>query len=89
MERFTVVTMMQDSSNQSQASEYADKYLYVEENIIRRLKEGDSSPLTKLVSVVTSKDITAEQQVKKAGDILTKATEKGIEQLESLEGTLE
>lgn len=83
IERFTVTTMMQNISEESRQQEFAEKYLYVEENITHHLDEGSSASLTKLVSVVTSRDVTLEQQVEKSQAVLKIAVEKGLNQLET------
>ena len=81
-EQFTVTTMMQNLADGNSHRETRNQHMLVGETIAFELGEGEQALITKLVTVVTSRDIAAEQQVQEASNLLDAAVLKGTEQLE-------
>lgn len=81
-ERFTVTAMMQNVTNGNTSQSVSDEDMLVAEQFEYTLSEGETAELTKLVSVVTSRDIPLESQREKAETILNGAVEKGAGRLE-------
>lgn len=82
-EQFTVTTMMQNLVEGNVDRETRDQHMLVGETITFELAAGEEALVSKLVTVVTSRDIIAEQQVQQAETLLDAAVAKGIEQLEA------
>lgn len=82
-EQFTVTTMMQNLAEGNSHRETRNQHMLVGETIDFELNEGEQALITKLVTVVTSRDIAAEQQVQEASSLLDAAVLKGTEQLEA------
>ncbi|SFQ06647.1 maltose phosphorylase [Desemzia incerta] len=82
-EQFTVTTMMQNLAEGNSHRETRNQHMLVGETIAFELGEGEQALITKLVTVVTSRDIAAEQQVQEASNLLDAAVLKGTEQLEA------
>ncbi|WP_027108833.1 glycoside hydrolase family 65 protein [Lacticigenium naphthae] len=75
-ERFTVTTMMSNLTNMDLTGK-TDHEFYVEERYEIALAEGESTEVTKVISVVTSRDIEAVKQVDKATELIEIAEGKG------------
>lgn len=82
-EQFTVTTMMQNLAEGNSHRETRNQHMLVGETIDFELNEGEQALITKVVTVVTSRDIVAEQQVQEASSLLDAAVLKGTEQLEA------
>lgn len=82
IEQFTVTTMMQTLADKAESRQTNEEFMRVEEAIEYHLATGEKTTLTKLVSVVTSRDVELENQKKEAASILVEAIEKGCEALE-------
>lgn len=83
IEQFTVTAMMQTINDSAQQKEYSEEYLLVEENIVYHLNEEETANVTKLISVITSRDVETDKHVSKAAEILDSSIAKGLEQLEN------
>lgn len=77
-DRFTVTMMMTNLTDNMKKLSSKDCELNVEEKFRAELAEGEKTSLTKLVSVVTSRDIEEADQVKTAQTILDTAAETGF-----------
>ncbi|WP_414838492.1 glycoside hydrolase family 65 protein [Carnobacterium sp. TMP28] len=82
IEQFTVTTMMQTLAEKADARQTNEEFMKVEEIIDYHLATGEQAMVTKLVSVVTSRDIKTDNQLTVATRILDEAIEKGPEFLE-------
>ena len=82
-EQFTVTTMMQNLAEGNSHRETRDQHMLVGETITFELAEGQQALVTKLVTVVTSRDTIPDQQVQEAATLLEAAILKGPEQLEA------
>ncbi|MFL2105772.1 glycoside hydrolase family 65 protein [Desemzia sp. FAM 23991] len=82
-EQFTVTTMMQNLASGYSHRESRDQHMLVSENLTFEVAQGETATLTKLVSVVTSRDIEAEQQAHAAKELIQNAVEKGLKQIEA------
>lgn len=82
IEQFTVTTMMQTLVEKADSRKTKEDSMKVEEIFEYHLTTGEKTTLTKLVSVVTSRDVELENQTKIAASILDEAIEKGCEALE-------
>lgn len=82
IEQFTITTMMQTLAEKAISRQTNEDFMKVEESIEYHLTNGETAEITKLVSVVTSRDIETENQTKTASRILDEAIEKGSQVLE-------
>ncbi|SEL11386.1 maltose phosphorylase [Carnobacterium iners] len=82
IEQFTVTTMMQTLAEKADARQTNEDFMKVEEKIDYHLATGEQAMVTKLVSVVTSRDIKTDNQIAVATSILDGAIEKGPNTLE-------
>ncbi|MBM6615888.1 glycoside hydrolase family 65 protein [Desemzia sp. RIT804] len=82
-EQFIVTTMMQNIASGYTHREAREQHMLVSESLSFEVAQGETAALTKLVSVVTSRDIEGEQQVHTARDIIQDAIEKGLKQIET------
>lgn len=82
IEQFTITTMMQTLAEKAISRQTNEDFMKVEESIEYHLTNGEKAEITKLVSVVTSRDIETENQTKTASRILDEAIEKGSQVLE-------
>ncbi|MGX7393587.1 glycoside hydrolase family 65 protein [Carnobacterium mobile] len=83
IEQFTVTTMMQTLAEEAESRQTAEKAMQVREEINYQLSTGEKACVTKLVSVVTSRDIVPEKQKTAAALILDQAAAKGPAELEA------
>ena len=81
IEQFTVTTMMQTLAEKSCSRQSHEEFMKVEESIEYHLANGETAEITKLVSVITSRDVEAENQKEAAAHILDNAIEKGSQAL--------
>lgn len=82
-EKFTVTTMMQNIASGYTHRESREQHMLVSESLSFEVAVGESATLTKVVSVVTSRDIKVDQQVMSARNIIEETIEKGFEQIEA------
>lgn len=83
IEQFTVTTMMQTLAEDAESRQTAESFMQVREEITYKLAAGEKASVTKLVSVVTSRDIVPEKQQTAAAVILDTALAKGAADLEA------
>lgn len=83
IEQFTVTTMMQTLAEDAESRQTAESFMQVREEITYKLAAGEKVSVTKLVSVVTSRDIVPEKQQTAAAVILDTALAKGAADLEA------
>lgn len=82
-EQFTVTAMMQTLKQEGfNYQTYEGKEMQVSETIGYRLQKDETAEITKLISVVTSRDHGEAKQVEAAEAVLTSAIESGVEELE-------
>lgn len=82
-EQFTVTTMMQNVSAGCIHRESREQHMLVSESVTHQVAQGEKASITKLVSVITSRDVEVEQLVETARDIIKNAIEKGAQQIEA------
>ena len=82
IEQFTITTMMQTLAEKACSRRSHEDFMKVEESLEYHLTNGETAEITKLVSVVTSRDVEAENQKEAATRILDDAIEKGSQALE-------
>ncbi|SFC60932.1 maltose phosphorylase [Alkalibacterium subtropicum] len=80
-ERFTVTTMMSNSVSGLAKEDSSESDMMVAENFKSTVSEGETVSLTKLVSVITSRDVEESDQVKTAEAILAEANEVSFAEL--------
>ncbi|WP_317946629.1 glycoside hydrolase family 65 protein [Carnobacterium maltaromaticum] len=80
--QFTVTTMMKNRASDEKKGHTTDQEMLVREQFDYQLKAGEKAKLTKLIAVVTSRDIEPNQQVAKAEELLRVAEDAGISKLE-------
>lgn len=83
IEQFTVTTMMQTLAEDAESRQTAEDFMQVREEITYQLAAGEKASVTKLVSVVTSRDVAPEKQKTAAAVILDTALAKGTADLEA------
>ena len=83
IEQFTVTTMMQTLAEAAESRQTAEGFMQVREEITYKLAAGEKASVTKLVSVVTSRDVVPEKQKTAAAVILDTALAKGTADLEA------
>ncbi|WP_313469231.1 glycoside hydrolase family 65 protein [Carnobacterium sp.] len=83
IEQFTVTTMMQTLAEDAENRQTAEDFMQVREEITYKLAAGEKAGITKLVSVVTSRDVVPEKQQTAAAVILDTALAKGTADLEA------
>ncbi|MEG0749881.1 MAG: glycoside hydrolase family 65 protein [Carnobacterium sp.] len=83
IEQFTVTTMMQTLAENPESRQTADGFMLVSEELVYALEKGEQAKVTKLVSVVTSRDVEPENQKNAAAELLDKAIAKGSAALEA------
>ena len=83
IDRFTVTTMMKNVSEGLNKNESSDSFMKVEESYSASLSQGEAVSLTKLVAVVTSRDVEEEKQVDEAASILSDAESAGFDSLKA------
>lgn len=90
-ERFTVTAMMQSLTEGYDQRESSDQDMLVQEQFDYTINEGEQIELTKLISIITSRDVEINQQRLKAETLLDGAAEKGLETLiqEHVDGWVE
>lgn len=72
-DRFTVTTMMNSDVSGLAKADSSESDMLVAENYKGTVSEGETVSLTKLVSVITSRDVEETDQVKAAEAVLTEA----------------
>lgn len=82
IERFTVTTMMQTVAHGFKKRELSGGSMLVKESLKYSLAAGEKAAITKLISVVTSRDVQPDLQKAAAADLLDKALDKGSAELE-------
>lgn len=80
-DRFTVTMMMANLTEGLTTESAADSEMKVEEHVTGQLGEGESVSLTKLVSVITSRDVEESDQIDAAERIVAEAKDKGYTSL--------
>ncbi len=83
IDRFTVTTMMKNVAEGLNKNESSDSFMKVEESYSASLSQGEAVSLTKLVAVVTSRDVEEEKQVDEAASILSDAESAGFDSLKA------
>lgn len=83
IDQFTVTTMMQTLAEDAEDRQTTEGFMEVREEISYKLAAGEKACVTKLVSVVTSRDIVPEKQQTAAAVILDTALAKGAADLEA------
>ncbi|WP_161878493.1 glycoside hydrolase family 65 protein [Alkalibacterium sp. MB6] len=83
IDRFTVTTMMKNVAEGLNKNESSDSFMKVEESYSASLTQGEAVSLTKLVAVVTSRDVEEEKQVDEAASILSDAESAGFDSLKA------
>lgn len=83
IDQFTVTTMMQTLAEDAEDRQTTEGFMEVREEITYKLAAGEKASVTKLVSVVTSRDIVPEKQQTAAAVILDTALAKGAADLEA------
>ncbi|WP_080146544.1 glycoside hydrolase family 65 protein [Marinilactibacillus piezotolerans] len=82
-DRFTVTTMMSSDVSGLAKEDSSESDMLVAENYKGTVSEGETVSLTKLVSVITSRDIEEADQVKAAEAILAEANETSFAELKT------
>ncbi len=83
IEQFTVTTMMQTLKSEGyQEYKQEGHHLLVSESFSYNMKAGETAKLSKLVSVITSRDIEPAKQKETAAAVLNSAIEAGVEKVE-------
>lgn len=82
IEQFTVTTMMQTIAEKAISRQTSENFMKVQETIDYQLATGEKAEITKLVSVITSRDVEIDNQKEIASSMLDKAIEKGSHVLE-------
>ncbi|WP_368645358.1 glycoside hydrolase family 65 protein [Alkalibacterium putridalgicola] len=82
-DRFTVTTMMNSDVSGLAKADSSESDMLVAENYKGTVSEGETVSLTKLVSVITSRDVEEADQVKAAEAILTEANEASFAELKT------
>jgi maltose phosphorylase len=82
-DRFTVTTMMNSDVSGLAKADSSESDMLVAENYKGTVSEGETVSLTKLVSVITSRDFEEADQVKEAEAILTEANEASFAELKT------
>ncbi|MCC5893966.1 MAG: glycoside hydrolase family 65 protein [Alkalibacterium sp.] len=80
-DRFTVTMMMANQAENLTSEATKDSEMKVEERFKGSVSTGDKVSLTKIVSVVSSRDVEEADQIKAAETLLDAAVEKGYAQL--------
>lgn len=80
-DRFTVTMMMANQMENLVSGSSNQSEMKVEETVKASVSAGDKVSLTKIVSVVSSRDIEESDQVEAAEALLNAAVEKGYDQL--------
>lgn len=80
-DRFTVTTMMTSQVDNLKKISSKDCEMVVEEKYCAELSKGEKAELTKLVAVVTSRDVEEADQIDAAQAILSTASETGFTSL--------